>query len=376
VKGLDFGISKHTYAPSMSVTRTGTVVGTPYYTSPEQIRGEQVDHRTDIYAFGVILYELLAGNVPFNANNFAELVVALMSATPLSLAELRQDVPAEFAAVVARAMLRDRQERYQTLPELIAALEPYALQSSMQASGLSAAGGGRLHVPPVWSISQPPSEASSSASSVRPSAASESQSALDPHAQSASRRVSRQPSGQALADADLDASEAPTLDVRRARQLSRGGWAFVLVLGACLVGVLGWKWFNSSKPTSPGGSAPDVVQVRESTVTPTPVAPKATGERAFATQTGQQAAAAQVEQPAATELPTPANLPATSAAPTRKAGHPLTRNARQGVRPQAEADGGKKELPPASSLSDVTSPALTPVKSHDPHNPLKSMQIK
>jgi len=394
VKVLDFGISKHTYATGMNVTRTGTVVGTPYYMSPEQIRGEQVDHRTDIYAFGVILYELLAGSVPFNANNFAELVVALMSATPKALSQLREDVPAELNAVVARAMTRDRAERYQTLPELIEALEPYTAQTALHASRVSAAGGGRSAVAPVWSVSRPPSAVRGSSASSASAASESSPAAQDPYSQSASRRVSLKQSGEELAGSrsdshELDASAQDTRQTGRGRsRLGRATWAFVLVLGVA-IGLLGWMWFVRSDPADPVNPAnpdPNLAHIREQAVVPTRSASVGEGaasgaaalpsageasDIALTSQRDQNEKAAHVEPQAAPEKSVP---PSPAAASTRRsAGHPLTRNARQVPHPPVDAS----QLPPAaSSPSDTASPDLTPAKSHDPRNPLKSMRIK
>jgi serine/threonine-protein kinase len=125
-KVLDFGISKRiTAGADMSsfVTKTGMLIGTPHYLAPEQLRSRPVDRRTDIYGFGVLLYETLAGELPYNADNFGDLVVEISVGTPRSLRALVPDLPVGVEQVVARAMAREPEQRYQSLHELIASLQ-------------------------------------------------------------------------------------------------------------------------------------------------------------------------------------------------------------------------------------------------------------
>ncbi|MFW5741483.1 MAG: serine/threonine-protein kinase, partial [Myxococcota bacterium] len=96
VKILDFGISKSADDSDLSLTRTGMVMGTPFYMAPEQARGEHIDHRVDIYACGVILYEALTGRRPFIASNYNALVVQVLSAQPRDPRELRPAIPSAF----------------------------------------------------------------------------------------------------------------------------------------------------------------------------------------------------------------------------------------------------------------------------------------
>jgi serine/threonine-protein kinase len=119
VKILDFGISKVLagvrFAPSGERgTTVGTVMGTPAYMSPEQARGEVqlLDARTDLYAAGVVLYELLAGVPPFEGDNPYAVVAAVLEGKHTALRKARPDVPAAVAAVVERAMARDAKDRF------------------------------------------------------------------------------------------------------------------------------------------------------------------------------------------------------------------------------------------------------------------------
>lgn len=128
-KVLDFGISKvaATEQRDMRMTRSGVVMGTPYYMSPEQIRGlNQVDERGDVYAFGVILYEMLADAYPYDADTYNALIVKIATMQPTALSSVRPDLDPALAAVVMRAMERDRERRFQSVAELGRALEPFA----------------------------------------------------------------------------------------------------------------------------------------------------------------------------------------------------------------------------------------------------------
>jgi serine/threonine protein kinase len=128
-KVLDFGISKLSISSGdvhSPVTSIGILLGTPHYMAPEQMQAEPVDARTDVYAFGVILYQLLSGSLPFPATNYGALVVQVATETPRPLQELVPTLPAGVADCVARAMARAASDRFQNLHALITALEPYA----------------------------------------------------------------------------------------------------------------------------------------------------------------------------------------------------------------------------------------------------------
>jgi serine/threonine-protein kinase len=128
-KVLDFGISKVAARAGevhASITRTGLVMGTPHYMSPEQLRGKEMDHRVDIYAFGVIMYELLSGKLPFPGDTYGELAVKIATETPIPLLKENPSLPPGLVAVVNKAMARESVNRYATLDELGRALEPFA----------------------------------------------------------------------------------------------------------------------------------------------------------------------------------------------------------------------------------------------------------
>ena len=119
VKLLDFGVSKIIGAQSqgtedeLELTRTGMVMGTPYYMSPEQARGDRnLDARVDLYACGILLYEALTGHRPFTAANYNALLLRILRSTPRPARELRPALPAGFDAVLDKALARNREDRY------------------------------------------------------------------------------------------------------------------------------------------------------------------------------------------------------------------------------------------------------------------------
>lgn len=112
VKLLDFGISKFTKDRDISVTQTGSIVGTPYYMAPEHVRGAQIDHRADLYAVGVILYEGLSGRLPYEGDVFAELVFKIALEDPPPLASLRPDLDPAWIKLVQTAMARQLDARF------------------------------------------------------------------------------------------------------------------------------------------------------------------------------------------------------------------------------------------------------------------------
>ena len=120
VKVLDFGLAKDVRADKSSdatqtfagQTAMGVVMGTPTYMSPEQVAGRVLDHRTDIFSLGVILYEMASGRRPFEGASSAELASAILRDTPRLLSEFRADLPEELGLLIQRCLEKDPQDRF------------------------------------------------------------------------------------------------------------------------------------------------------------------------------------------------------------------------------------------------------------------------
>ena len=126
-KIIDFGISKfNALGGDMSMTRTGAVMGTPYYMSPEQAQGTQnIDGRSDVYSLGVILYEALAGAVPFDGDTFNELMFKIVLSNPRPLAQVSPSLDPRLIALVERSMARDITVRFQSAEDMIRAIDEH-----------------------------------------------------------------------------------------------------------------------------------------------------------------------------------------------------------------------------------------------------------
>src|SRR5438309_4007351 len=136
VKVLDFGLAKltepvppeavDTEAPTRTAIKTepGVVMGTAIYMSPEQARGLQLDARTDIFSLGVLIYEMVAGRLPFEGSNTNEIPASLLNdREPPPLARFAREIPSELERIVEKALRKDREERHQTAKDLLLDLQ-------------------------------------------------------------------------------------------------------------------------------------------------------------------------------------------------------------------------------------------------------------
>lgn len=121
VKIVDFGLAK--LAGQTRLTKTGTTVGTTAYMSPEQARGEDVDYRTDIWSFGVMLYEMITGRLPFKGEHDQAMIYSILNDKPQALKTLRPEIPEELEQIIVRTLEKDKEQRYQSANEVLHHLE-------------------------------------------------------------------------------------------------------------------------------------------------------------------------------------------------------------------------------------------------------------
>lgn len=128
VKVLDFGLAKIVQEKSSTdsaaetgslLTEPGTIIGTVPYMSPEQVRGETLDARSDIFSFGAVVYEMVSGQQPFAGESAGATISTILTKEPAPLARYSREVPGEFERIVSKALRKDREQRYQTAKDLL-----------------------------------------------------------------------------------------------------------------------------------------------------------------------------------------------------------------------------------------------------------------
>jgi serine/threonine-protein kinase len=237
VKVLDFGISKVaegiTPSADYSMTKSTTLMGSPLYMSPEQLRSlRSVDHRTDIWALGVILFEMLVGTPPFEGDTLPDLSVKIIVTEPPLLRSKRPDAPAALEAILSRCLEKDIAKRVADVAELASLLAPF---------GSLAAAGSLERILKVTAPSSSPSITSSGRISIR-----------DPH--SSSNPILVHAEGVARTevawDTLLDVAPAPP-------KRSAPRWLVVASLGTMVLAVVGVLLlvlvFSKGKPPVPMG---------------------------------------------------------------------------------------------------------------------------
>ena len=150
VKVLDFGLAKlcgrqlqgietHEITLLGLQTQSGMLVGTPKYMSPEQVRGLGVDERTDIFSFGILVYEMIAGRVPFEGSTLGDVIVSILEKEPSPLKIFSPGMPGELQSVVSGMLCKDRDGRYQTVKEVLTDLRSLKPQLEAELMQVAAA---------------------------------------------------------------------------------------------------------------------------------------------------------------------------------------------------------------------------------------------
>jgi len=186
VKLMDFGIAKST--GDMQLTRPGTTIGSVYYISPEQVRGDTVDARSDIYSFGVTLYEILTGQKPFQADTSYSVLYAQLNTAPTPPLQVNPSLPPELSGIILHAMQKDPAARFQSADEFRNALKalmskhesvpapvqaaPIPVQQSSQPAFLSATQAAQSSQPAMQQEWQPVAVPSQQQQAASPVAAS------------------------------------------------------------------------------------------------------------------------------------------------------------------------------------------------------------
>ena len=130
VKVLDFGLALG--LPDARLTTTGTLVGSMHYIAPEQISGEPHDARSDLYAVGVTLYEMITGRLPIEGANYPQVIAAHLQRSPVSPARINAGVSEGLSEVVMKALVKDKRERWQTAAEFLDALNSIRIDDASE----------------------------------------------------------------------------------------------------------------------------------------------------------------------------------------------------------------------------------------------------
>jgi len=120
-KILDFGLAK--LAGQVRLTKASSTLGTVAYMSPEQVRGEEVDHRADIWSLGVVLYEMIAARLPFKGEHEQAMMYSILNEEPVVLVSLRSELPKEILSILGKALAKEPGRRYQHMSEMLAELK-------------------------------------------------------------------------------------------------------------------------------------------------------------------------------------------------------------------------------------------------------------
>lgn len=260
VKVLDFGISKSSASDTQPVTATstGAVMGSPAYMSPEQVKASKaLDARADIWSLGIVLYQLVTGRLPFEAENIAEMFAAILHFSPPAPSALRSDLPLAIDAIFARSTAKDPAQRFQNLAELARALAPFGSPSAHADAASIERLLGQVGAAPV----------------------------------TAPEAVAATPVGQVASAATNQALVVSTAGARSSSgsvALLAGGAALALLVVVAIAGVLGVRALTAGRSAAATSALPSA-----------PAQPPPAGSEAAPAAPGEPAASASAEAPAA-----------------------------------------------------------------------------
>jgi len=227
-KIMDFGIAKLAQRQS-GLTQTGMTLGTAAYLAPEQIRGEPIDPRTDIFSFGILAYELLSYERPFSGEVISTVLYQILNTKPKPIGAFWADCPGELTAIVDRCMAKDLADRYPSCNDLLHDLDQ-ALRT-LRARSTTA------EIPREPSATLPTGELAAARTTAIPAA--------EPSARSTTADLD-------LAyhlDSHQRTPRSISTQVYREREIPRGAWAAAIIALLVLVGI-GWLYWQGSRPTA------------------------------------------------------------------------------------------------------------------------------
>jgi serine/threonine-protein kinase len=278
VKVMDFGIAK----TGGTMTATGQVLGTPNYMSPEQVKGKPIDGRSDLFGVGVLLYEMLTGEKPFDGQNVTTIIYKIVSENPIPPRELDVTIHPGLSAVVTKALAKVPDERYQTGAALVADLENYkSFGSEAGVTQLIAAVGDRTVIAPPPVQARPPA----------PDAV-------------ASATVTAKPPASATSAATAPAPVKPAVRKVPAKGANPRVLAAVVLLLLLIAAIAAWRVHRRHQQQTQEVAAPPPAVAQQPTPPPPPAPAAETAAAPAETPPTETTPAAPAAGPPAQERPT------------------------------------------------------------------------
>jgi serine/threonine protein kinase len=348
VKVTDFGIAKVTDSAD-HLTMTGSLLGTPSYMSPEQARGGQIDGRSDLFAVGCVLYEMMAGKKAFRGESITALIFKIITEEPQPIQELDPEIPDAMVRIIAKALAKAPEARYQTgrelAEELLALTRAGSMPTVRQVETPTVPGGPLPSVTPTVQVAAPTMASPATVAGSAPTRR------MDPAPPPLPRPTPPPRPGAGSPPPPRAAAPMPAAAVPAARKSGGGagliiGLGLVGLLGAVVVAGAGWYFFLR-KP------APQVADVSPTPgpTTPVDVATPAPPPSASPVDTSRPSLAPATPPPLVAATPTTAPLPRDPGPSRPPVVQPRERPPSQDPDPNLEAGGPKGRA--ASSFLDA-----------------------